>query len=264
MGKTIGVISLKGGVGKTSVALSLGAALAGFGKKVLIVDGNLSAPNLGMHMNVVEPARTLHHVLAGEANPREAVCEMDSFDILPASIFYKSKISPLKLKNKLGHLKRYYDFVVLDSSPALNEETLAVMNAADELIVVTTPDVPTLSTTLKASKFARNRGAPIIGLVLNKVHKKNFEISLDDVEDTIGIPVMAVVPYDINILKALSEFVPSVVHKPNSEASSEFKHLAATLSGEKYKPLKMKRFFRWVNPKKQDVNRLVFYKQVFE
>ena len=90
-----------------------------------------------------------------------------------------------------------------------------------------------MSVTLKAVNLARQRGAPIIGLVLNKVHNKNFELSIRDMEDTSDVPVMAVIPHDVDVLKSLAEFIPSTRHKPNSDASVEFKKLAATLIGEK-------------------------------
>ena len=57
MGKIIGVLSLKGGVGKTSSVVSLGAALSHFGKRVLLVDANFSTPNLGIHLDVVNPEK---------------------------------------------------------------------------------------------------------------------------------------------------------------------------------------------------------------
>ncbi len=264
MGKSIGVISLKGGVGKTSVVVALGDAISSFGKKVLLVDANLSAPNLGIHLDVINPEKTLHDVLERKVNPSSAVYELDNFDILPASVFSNANISPLKLKDRIKHLKMKYDVLLIDSSPALNDETLGVILASDELIVVTTPDAPTLSTTLKAVKLARQRGTPICGLVLNKVHGKNFEVSVKDVEEMIDIPVMAVVPHDINVLKALSRFKPSTEFKPRSEASEEYKKLASTLIGEKYKPVKLRGFFRWLSPRRQDINRTVFYDKVFK
>ena len=55
----------------------------------------------------------------------------------------------------------------------------------------------------------------------------------------------------------------SVNFKPNSEASEEYKRLAATLIGEKYKPVKLKYFLKWMPPRKQDVNRTMFYQRVF-
>lgn len=263
MGKSIGVISLKGGVGKTSVVVALGDALASLGKKVLLVDANLSAPNLGIHLNLIDTEKTLHDVLERSSNPSSAVYQLDNFDVLPAAIFSNLNVNPLKLRDRIKLLKSTYDVIVIDSSPNLNDETLAAMLASDELIVVTTPDYPTLSTTMKAIKLARQRGTPISGLVLNKVHNKNFEISLRDVEETLEVPVMAVIPHDINILRALSEFTPSTTHKPNSEASQEYKKLAAVLVGEKYKPVKLNSLFNWLSPKKQDINRAIFYEGLF-
>ncbi|MFH1917534.1 MAG: AAA family ATPase [Nanoarchaeota archaeon] len=261
--KTIGIISLKGGVGKTSIVVALGSAIADFGKSVLLIDGNLSAPNLGLHLNIIDPEVTLHHVLAGKSNVGDAVHNVGKVDVIPSSLFERFQINPLKLRDKIKNLKRKYDYILIDSSPALNEETLAAMLASDGIFVVSTPDYPTLSTTLKAAKLAKQRGTPIEGIILNKVHNKNFELSVDDIEKTTEIPIMAVIPHDINILKALSEFIPSTIHKPKSEASEEYKKLAATLIGEKYKPVKLKSFFRWINPRKQDINRTIFYEQVF-
>jgi len=263
MGKVIGVVSLKGGVGKTSVVAALGAAISKFGKKVLLVDANFSAPNLGLHLDLIDPEVSLQDVLSRKANVNQAIYKLDDFDVIPSSIVYPSEINVLKLKDKIRILRKRYDVVLIDSSPSLNEETLAVILAADDLLVVTTPDYPTLGMTMKSVKAARQRGTPISGLVINKVYKKNFELSLDDVERTAEVPVMAVIPHDVNVLKALSEFTPSTIHKPKSKGSQEFHRLAASLIGEEYEPVRLKRFFRWRSPNKQDINRTIFYKQVF-
>ncbi|MBU2562592.1 MAG: AAA family ATPase [Nanoarchaeota archaeon] len=263
MGRVIGIVSLKGGVGKTSVVSALGAAISEFNKKVLLVDANFSAPNLGLHLNVVDPEVTLHDVLSMKSDIKNAIQKLDHFDLLPSSIFSREIINPLKLRDKLKYLRRNYDFTIIDSSPALNEESLAVMLASDELFVVTTPDHPTLSNTLKAVKLARQKGRPINGLILNKVYNKNFELSLDDIEKTAEVPIMAVLPYDVNFLKSLSEFTPSTIHKPNSKASIEYKKLAATLLGEKYKPFNFKELFRKITPPRQEINRAIFYERVF-
>ncbi len=262
MGKSIGIISLKGGVGKTSVVVSLGDAIADFGRRVLLVDGNLSTPNLGLHLNIVNPEKTLHHVLSREANVKDAIYDFDKFDVLPASIFSKINPSPLILKDKIKFLKKDYDVILLDSSPALNEETLAIMLASDSILVVSTPDIQTLGTTIKAVKIAKQRGTPIDGLILNKIYNKNFELSIDNIEKTIDVPVMAVIPYDINFLKALFDFTPSTTYKPKSPASQEYKKLAATLIGEKYNPLRFKNFFK-LTPKREEINREIFYERIF-
>lgn len=264
MGKSIGVISLKGGVGKTSAVVSLGSAIAGFDKKVLLVDGNLSAPSLGLHFNLVDPENTLHDVLERKIHARDAVYPAHNINILPSSIFSNKQINPLKLKDMLASLKKKYDYIIYDSSPALNDETLGVMLASDSLLVVTTPDHPTLSATIKAVKIAKQRGTSISGLIINKVHNKSFEIPIEHIEESVELPVMAVIPYDINILRALSNFMPSTLHKPKSEASEEYKKLAATLIGEKYKPFKTNFLFRWRIPKRQEINRVIFYESAFK
>jgi len=262
MGKSIGVISLKGGVGKTSSTICLGDALAGFGKKVLLVDGNLSAPNLGLHLNIIDPKITLHHVLNGQANVSDAIYNHPNFDVLPSQIFNNQRINPYRLRDKLNSLKKDYDFILIDSSPSLSDETLSAMLASDELFVVTTPDLPTLTMTIKAISAAKKREAPISGIILNKVYNKKFEIPIRKIEEFSGVPVVARIPHDVEILKAVSEFSPYTQHRPNSKGAIEFKKLAATISGEKYKPFTWKEVLR-IGPSKTDVNRQLYYSRVF-
>ena len=264
MGQTIGVVSLKGGVGKTSVVAALGGALSRLGKKVLLVDGNLSSPNLGLHLNIVDPETTLHDVLNRNAGMKEAILSLKGLDVVPSSIFNNTEVNPLKLKDHIKSVKRKYDMILIDSSPALNEETLGAMLASDKILVVTTADHVTMSTSLKAAKLAQQRGTPISGIVLNKVHKKDFELSFSDVEGTLDIPILAVIPYDVNVLRALAEMEPSTTYKPNSRGSEEFMKLAATLSGEKYKPNGFLNFFKNMAPSRQEINRELFYKNVFK
>jgi len=264
MGKTIGIVSLKGGVGKTSVVAALGGAFSMLGKKVLLVDGNLSSPNLGLHLNMVDSEKTLHDVLNRNSKVRDAIQSYSGFDVLPASIFNNIDVNPLKLKDHLKNIKRSYDVILLDSSPSLNEETLGVMLASDEVLVVTTADHVTMSTSLKAAKLAKQRGTPISGLILNKVHKKDFELSMNDVEATLEIPILAVIPHDLNVLRALSSMEPSTFYKPNSEGSEEFIKLAASLVGERYRKRTFMNLFNNFFPTKQDINREIFYKSVFK
>ncbi|MDD5700242.1 MAG: MinD/ParA family protein [Candidatus Nanoarchaeia archaeon] len=264
MCKTIGILSLKGGVGKTSAVLSLGSAISEFGKRVLLIDGNFSAPNLGIHLNVIEPENTIHHVLNGDQNIEDAIINLSDFDLdlIPASINYRSQINPFKLKDKIKLLKDRYDVILIDSSPALNDETLSVMLASDEIFIVTTPDYPTLSMTMKAINDAKKRGVRIDGLILNKVYNKPFELSIGDIEKTVDIPVLAVIPHDVDVVKSVSKFSPAFFHNPQSRGSIEYRKLAGVIIGEKYKPSFFKRLFGRV-PHRQDVNRELFYESIF-
>lgn len=260
MGKIIGIISIKGGVGKTSVVSALGAAIANqFNKKVLLIDGNFSAPNLALHLGLIDPDVTIHHVLNNKTSAEKAIYEIShNFHIMPGSLIYE-KINPYKLKNKIKHLKDVYDIILIDSSPTLDEEILATMIASDELFVVTTPDLVTLSTTLRAIKLAKERKTPINGLILNKVFNKDFELSLDDIEKAADCKVLAVLPHEINILEALSKCVPSSLLK-KSDSTFEYIKLAAALIGEDYKDPRLKFKLNKLIGKipKQEINRTIF------
>jgi MinD-like ATPase involved in chromosome partitioning or flagellar assembly len=217
-----------------------------------------------MHLNVFPPKVSLQDVLLRTAHAHEAIENLENFDIISSEMFNDFELEVLSLKKRIKSLKDKYDIILIDSSPKLDGETLAVMLASDEILVVTTPDVPTLGTTIKAIKHAKKRGTNIGGLVLNKIYNKKFEIPLEEIEDTLDVPVLATVPHDVGFLKALSKFKPMTQHRPNSEASEEFMKLAAALSGEKYKPVKVRNFFKWLNPKKHEINRVIYYNSLFE
>lgn len=260
-GKIIGIISLKGGVGKTSSVANLGAALASdFGKKVLVIDANFTAPNLGLHLGLVEPRATIHDILLDKAEVNEAIHEHESgFHFIPGA-YISRKIKPFKLKQKISYLKDYYDIILIDSSPNLNEEVLATMIASDELLVVTSPDYPTLSTTLRAVRLAKQKKIPITGLILNRVRNKKFELSIEDIEDAAGVPVLSVLPEDVRVQEAIANTTPVVLYKPKANASVEYKKLAACLIGGQYKDPRLWHRLKSVFKKdiaKENINRLL-------
>ena len=260
MGQTIGIISIKGGVGKTTTTANLGAVFAKeFNKKVLMIDANFSAPNLGMHHGLIDPETTLHHVFLGRADLLDAVHKYEqNLHIVPGSLISK-KINPYLLKDKIKSLKNDYDIILLDSSPALNEEILSTMIASDKLLVVTSPDYPTLSTTMRAIKIAKQKKTPITGLILNKVRNKKFELTIDDIEDAAGVPVLAVLPDDIKVLEALSQTKSVVSHAETRDITYEYKKLAACLIGEDYKDKRLKTKIKNIlakNINKTEINRL--------
>lgn len=259
MNKVIGIIAIKGGVGKTSCSVNLGAALSyEFDKKVLIVDANFSAPNLALHFGLADPEITLYDVLSNKAKVGDAIYEYDkNLHIIPGSML-NERINPFKLREKLQKLKELYDVILIDSSPNLNNEILATMLASDELFVVTSPDFPTLSCTMHAVKIAKERKTPITGLILNKTRDKKFELTLDDIEKNTGIPVIAVLKDDAVIPESIAYTKPIVIHKPLHDISIEYKKLAASLIGEEYKDSRLfSRIFSLFNKKfqKADLNR---------
>lgn len=266
MGQTIGLISLKGGVGKTTLSAALAADLANHhGKKVLLVDANYSAPNLGIHMNILSPRKTIHDVLAGE-NLNEAIHTQYGVDVIPGDFLFKRNYSPLKLKNKLRHAKKKYDYIILDASPSLNDEVLSTMLASDQLFVVSTPDYPTLSCSMKAARLAKQRDRPVAGIILNRVRGRG-QVRLDEVEESTGIPVVAKIREDDVNDVALFGRVPATLFAKDSRFSKEVRKLSHGLTGKKEKSYIWRNVFG-LNLKREQINRELmrqsFYKSVFE
>lgn len=242
MTKVFGVVALKGGVGKTTLVSNLGAALAKYHqKKVLLIDANFSTPHLGLHLGLVNPKFTLHHVLNDNHSIFESIYQHDlGFHIIPGKLA-PFEINPLTLKERIAPLREIYDVILIDSSPSLNDEMYATMAASDELLVVSSPDYPTLSSTIHAVRIASNKDAQIRGIVINKAYKKKFELSRRDVESASGVKVLEVIPHDVKVVSALSRMQPVVINFPRNDVSSSYRNLAESLIGE---IKKKKRFFR--------------------
>lgn len=236
MTKTIGIIAIKGGVGKTTLSAALATDLANhYGKNVLLVDANYSAPNLGLHMDILEPEKTIHHVLDRKTQTKTAIQKKFGVDVIPGEYVYNKNIPHLKLKDRLKTVKENYDFVILDSSPSLNDEVLSTMLASDALFVVTTPDYPTLSCTIKAARLAKQRGKPIAGIIINKIRDPKYELKLKEVEDSIDIPVIARIPDDKHAVRSLFTRIPLPVYKKSAPLSKEVNRLGAALTQNKEK-----------------------------
>jgi len=263
MGRAIGIIAIKGGVGKTTISSSLAASLANeHDKKILLIDANYSAPNVGLHMDIVKPESTIHDVLSGKLRLYDAVHKKFGVDVVPGSYFYTKKINPLKLKQKVQEVKNDYDFVIIDSSPALNEEILSTIVTSDHLFVVTTPDYPTLACSLRAAKLAKNRGKPIDGIIINKSRMPDYELDLRDIEKAVEIPVLARIPDDKTNIKALFERIPTSIYDRKSKFAKEIHKLAGVLVGA---PESVKWWQKWIfGVGKDAINRQVLKKSYYE
>ncbi len=264
MAKVIGVISIKGGVGKTTVTTNLGAVIAQeFGKKTLLIDANFSAPNMGLHFGLVKPQASIHDVVMGKTDIEKATYIHDSgFHFIPGSLNANGKIDVFALKKKIKEIKDKYDVIILDSSPTLNAEMLSTIVASDELIVVTSPDYPTLSCTIRATKLAKQKNTPILGLVVNKKRGKKFELDLADIEELAGVPVLAVIEDHDQVLEALSATVPISLYAPRSNIGVEYRKLAGCIIGEEYKDPRF--FSRLASMFKKDISREEINRSIFQ
>lgn len=251
MKKIIVITSGKGGVGKTTTAINLGAAMNHFQKDVLVIDGNLTTPNVGIHLNSPEVPVTLNHVLSGKADAFEAVYEHKSgLRIMPASLSIKElkNIRPEKAKDFKADFSKIADYIIVDSAAGLGHEAVSLFNLADELIIVTNPEMPAVTDALKTIKIAEQMKKPILGIIVTRVRKNKMEMQPESVKEMLEAPILGMIPEDDSIREAL-HFKDAVVHThPKSEAARAYKEIAAKLLEIEYDSNKdreniFKRFF---------------------
>jgi len=237
MEKIIVIASGKGGVGKTTTAINLGAAMNYFGEDVLIIDGNLSTPNIGVHLNSPEVPIDLNKVLHGKAEAQEAVYEHQSgFKVMPASLSMKElkKMQPEKFKDFKKDFKKLSNYIIIDCAAGLGHEASSVMDSADEIIIVSNPEIAAITDALKAVKLAQEKKKKVLGVIMTRVRKNKIEMQPDEVKDMLEVPILGMVPEDLSVQEAL-RLRDAVVHThPKSKPARAYKEIAANILGVDY------------------------------
>ncbi|MDP2926241.1 MAG: cell division ATPase MinD [Nanoarchaeota archaeon] len=249
MAKVYAILSGKGGVGKTTTAINLGISLNSLGEDVVILDGNLTTPNIGIHLGAPIVPTTLNHVLNGEAELEDAIYEHESgTKIIPASLSLKEseRINYKKLSEVTRKLKRITNIVLIDSAAGLGEEAKSAMIAADEIIIVTNPEMAAVTDALKAIKLAEEMGKNIVGVIITRYQGKSVDMSVPNIKEMLEVPVLGIIPEDDSIRES-QIMKNAVIHThPRSAASKNYIHTSRRLLGAsefRYEP-KKKGFFK--------------------
>jgi septum site-determining protein MinD len=234
MARILVVNSGKGGVGKTTTAINLGACLNQLEKEVIIIDGNLNTPNIGLHLGAPIVPVTLNHVLKGKAKIDEAIYEHSSgTKIIPSSLSVKelTKFNSKKFTEISKMLKEKCDFVIFDSAAGFSQEAIDVIDAAEEIIVVTNPEMPSVTDALKAVKVARDRGKEVNGVIVTRHQNAKYEMPLSSIKSMLEAQVIGVIPEDKYVKKALTKR-DAVVHVyPRSKVAKKYMEIARKVAG---------------------------------
>ena len=146
MGKIIALANQKGGVGKTTTTMNLGASLATLEKSVLIVDADPQAnASSGMGVDIKEVECSLYECIVNKAEVRDAIytTDIDNLDIIPSHIdLVGAEIEMLNMENRekilrqlLEPIREDYDYILIDCSPSLGLITVNALSAADSVII---------------------------------------------------------------------------------------------------------------------------------
>lgn len=234
MTKIITITSGKGGVGKTTTAINLAAALNSFGKDVIIVDANLTTPNVGLHLGAPIVPISLNHVLLGKAKVGDAIYEHKSgTKIIPSSLSVKElkRLNHQKLKDIGKKLRKMADIIIYDSAAGLGEEAIAALDAADELIIVTNPEIPAVTDALKTSKVIEDMGKTVKGVIVTRVRGGKYEMPVSNIREMLELPILGIVPEDKNVMTSVVMKDALIHTHPKSRAARAYRNIAAKLIG---------------------------------
>jgi len=232
MGEVIGIMSGKGGVGKTTTALNLALAIQHFGDDVIVVDGDIKNPNIGLYLGIYRYPATINDVMRGGAEFNNAIIKKAGISIIPASLSStSSSIGLTKLKNIFNDMDGH---VILDFAPGLGREALSFLDICDKSLIVTNPNIPSVASTLRLINILERQNKNILGVVINRIGK-SYEITREDIETVCPGKTVWEIPEDENVRKSAMMKTPVLDYKPYSRASVRFSEMAANILGKEFK-----------------------------
>ncbi len=248
MAKMIAVVNQKGGVGKTTTAVNLAAALNALGKRVLLCDFDPQAnatSGMGVDKNAVSP--NIYDVLINGADPAKAVAHTKYGDVLPSNkalagagvemiaIEGREKL----LKNALTALSDRYDYILIDCPPSLELLTVNALCAAGSLLVPVQCEyyalegLSDLLATVRLVKRGLNPGLELEGVLLTMFDSRT-NLSLQVAEEVKrhfpGQVYATVIPRNVRLSEAPSHGKPVSAYDPLSRGAEAYAALAEEIA----------------------------------
>ncbi|HZU20116.1 MAG TPA: AAA family ATPase [Gaiellaceae bacterium] len=240
-GRIVAITSQKGGSGKTALATNLAAALARSGRRTLLVDLDLQFGDAAVMLGVPHD-RSVVDLASGDA-------QLDSDKLLAFAVADERSgaavvpaphrpeeaeaVRDSELVRLLAVAKQAYDAVVVDTAPLFDRAMMLAVDAADEVLVVCTPDIPSLKNAKIGLETLKRLGvdADRVSLVLNRVGGP-AAFGKDDVEHTLDQPVRFLLPEDPAVPEAINRSSSAVSANPAAPFARAAARVAAELVGD--------------------------------
>ena len=239
-GKVITITSGKGGVGKSTTTANLALGLALAGKRVVAIDLDIGLRNLDMILGLEN--RIVYDIV----NVVEKVCKVKQalikdkrvdnlFLIAAAQTRDKSAVKPEQVIELTNELKKDFDYIILDSPAGIEGGFRNAMLPADEVIIVTTPEISAVRDADRVIGILEANDKKEMSLIINRINpslvKKGDMMSKDDVLQVLNIPLIGVVPEDENIVSYTNIGEPSILHS-DSPSGKAYKNITQRLLGK--------------------------------
>ncbi|WP_305789200.1 AAA family ATPase [Symbioplanes lichenis] len=238
--KVITVFAGKGGCGKSVVATNLAAALAAGGaRRVLLVDLALQFGDVAIMLQL-PPERSVSDMIAmtgkvDEAGLRSVITPyrpgLDAL-LAPASPAEGEHVSRELVTEMLEVARTMYDFIVLDTPPAVTDQVLSALDLTDWFVPIVTPDLPTLkSVRLTVEMFDLLEYPRDKRLVVFNRANTEVGLSVEDVEEAVGAHLSVHVPSSRDVPVSVNRGVPLVLQDPTHPVSLAMRRLADRCAG---------------------------------
>ncbi len=235
MTRVIGILSGKGGVGKTTIAANMGASLSwDYGNNVVAIDANTTSSNLGLNLGAYRFPVTLNDVLNGKADVTDAIYAHPSgLKFIPSSTFNEDlNADPSKIKNVVDEIKEFVDFIILDCPPTLSDETVSMINVIDEAVIVTNAEWAALLEAKRTIDFLKEKKKKILGVIVNKADLEPEEV--EKIKKALGVPVLGVIPEDDAVRRSVDKHVPFIHIYGRTRPSRAFKKVMEEITGQTF------------------------------
>jgi flagellar biosynthesis protein FlhG len=238
--RSIAILSGKGGVGKSNVAVNLALALADKGLNVALLDADLGLANIDILFGVT-PKFNLGHVVRGEKEMSEVVFKVgERVSIIPGGAGLKElaeldEQSQSLMVNRLSFLEEETDLLIIDTSAGIHKNVLSFAMSSDMVMLITTPEPTAIRDSygvLKSLCLSTN-GAISIGLVVNMAsdEKEAFFVaeritSASEQFLSFKVPYLGCVLWDAKIRESVKKRKPLLLHETESVSFPYFRALA--------------------------------------
>ena len=247
--KIITIASGKGGVGKTNISTNLALAYAKVGKKVIVLDADLGLANVNVVMGII-PKYNLYHVIRKQKRMSEVIIDTDYGIQIVAGASGFSKIANLTDEERADFISELTglssaDIIIIDTSAGVSSNVLSFVAAADEVIIVTTPEPTAITDAYGIIKIISTEIDDLeldLKLVVNRVAsvteaKKISQRVINIAGQFLNLKIdyLGFVYEDPSVQSSVRKQIPFMVGDPNGKASGCIQHIVGRLENIEFK-----------------------------